>query len=224
MSFDAAMYDLIRAGCQESAAVVAPIVHDLVRPKWVIDVGGGEGWWASAFHGLGAYAVATDIEQPASVAPGVEFHQVDAPHLLDPEPDPGGARYDLAVCLEVAEHLPPEQAPALVAALCKLAPVVLWSAAIPGQGGHGHLNEQWPGYWADLFYAHGLVCTERLRDEFWDYDDVEPWYRQNLLLFARHEWFDLQRMEFTKHPRAVVHPVIYGWRLAELGRDPGGAA
>jgi hypothetical protein len=49
MSFDEATYELIREGCKRSAAAVVPIVYELVKPRSVIDVGGGEGWWARAF-------------------------------------------------------------------------------------------------------------------------------------------------------------------------------
>jgi len=41
------------------------------------------------------------------------------------------------------------------AALVKAAPVVLFSAAIPLQGGTEHVNEQWQSYWAKLFAEHG---------------------------------------------------------------------
>jgi hypothetical protein len=61
------------------------------------------------------------------------------PHdIATPLPEHLVGRFDLAVCLEVAEHLPPERAESFIRELCDLAPVVLFSAAIPGQGGTGH--------------------------------------------------------------------------------------
>jgi hypothetical protein len=59
--------------------------------------------------------------------------------------------FDLAICLEVAEHLPPEAAEGFIDSLTRLAPVVLFSAAITFQVGNQHLNGQWPDYWATLF-------------------------------------------------------------------------
>jgi hypothetical protein len=94
-------------------------------------------------------------------------------------------RFDLAISLEVAEHLPPECADAFVRTLVGLAPVVLFSAAVPGQGGTLHLNEQWPSYWAGKFEMQGYRCLDVLRDEFWGNDEVAWWYQQNMLLFVR---------------------------------------
>lgn len=59
-----------------------------------------------------------------------------------------GRKFDLCVSMEVAEHLPPSRADSFVADLVGLAPVVLFSAAVPEQGGTNHLNEQWPDYGA----------------------------------------------------------------------------
>ena len=53
-------------------------------------------------------------------------------------------RFDLALSLEVAEHLPPECGSEFVQTLTDLSSVILFSAAIPFQGGTDHLNEQWP--------------------------------------------------------------------------------
>jgi 2-polyprenyl-3-methyl-5-hydroxy-6-metoxy-1,4-benzoquinol methylase len=55
--------------------------------------------------------------------------------------------FDLVVSLEVAEHLPASAADQFVNTLVKHGKKILFSAAIPGQGGQDHLNEQWPDYW-----------------------------------------------------------------------------
>jgi len=78
---------------------------------------------------------------------------------------------------------------------------------VPGQGGHGHVNEQWPSYWVQRFDALGFSCSGALRWMFWNRDDVEYWYRQNLLFFTREpkrypELFDTVLAE----PWGVVHP------------------
>lgn len=214
MGFALPEYDVIREGCQRSAAAVVPDVYQLVQPRTVVDVGGGEGWWASEFAKLGAKAVNLDDLQSSRVLPtNVEHVHVNLEAITAETLSQGG--WDLAVCLEVAEHLTEDAGDRLIEKLAQIARVVLFSAAIPGQGGHGHINEQWPGYWVDRFYAHELVCWDGLRWDFWDNDLVEPWYRQNLLLFADRKW--MYRMEVPwDRPADVVHPAIYGWRLAEL--------
>jgi hypothetical protein len=92
--------------------------------------------------------------------------------------------FDLATSLEVAEHLPPESAEGFIAGITKLAPVVLFSAAIPHQGGTDHVNERWPQYWADLFKRHGFDAIDCIRSEIWDNEEVEWWYAQNTILYA----------------------------------------
>jgi hypothetical protein len=96
-----------------------------------------------------------------------------------------GRVFDLAISLEVAEHLPSESAPVFVESLTRAAPLVLFSAAIPFQGGVHHVNEQWPDKWAGLFRGHDYVPVDFLRKRIWRNDAVEFWYAQNTLLFAR---------------------------------------
>lgn len=216
MTFDDAMYERIRAGAQRSAEIVAPRIDAAFKqPQTVVDFGGGEGWWAAEFATNDRVPVLVDIESPAVTAPGIVRVKT-----LDVDADTGAPRatFDLALCLEVVEHLPDAQGRALVGLLCNLAPAVAFSAAIPGQGGHGHVNEQWPGYWAAQFAEHGYACSDALRWEFWNDAEVEPWYRQNLLVFAPANRLIKAGLRRTPAPAAVVHPAIYGWRLQELGR------
>jgi SAM-dependent methyltransferase len=205
-AFDPELHARFRAGAQASAAVVVPAAMDLIRPRTVIDVGCGEGWFARKFAEFGCSVDAVDAFVAEGHREGVSWRRVD---LSGPGLDLGHERYDLAVCLEVAEHLPLDCADTLVHLLGTLAPVILFSAAIPGQHGHGHVNEQWPEFWAERFGAHDLVASEHLRWELWDEEAVEPWYRQNLLVFAGREWFAAKDIEATDRPRHVVHPTLF---------------
>jgi hypothetical protein len=116
--------------------------------------------------------------------------------------------------LEAGEHLPPAQAPELVGALTEAAPLVLFSAAVPGQGGDGHINEQPPSYWANLFFQRGYVCFADLRRRLWRADSVEVWYRQNMFCYVRGD--DLDRWAGVLRDRIepgdpmldVVHPEL----------------
>jgi SAM-dependent methyltransferase len=175
-------HNLRQPGSARSARVVVPLVVDLLHPASVVDVGCGVGSWLAEFKRLGVPDV-LGIDGPAAAhltqLEHDEFltHDLSTPILLD-------RRFDLAVCLEVAEHLPGAAAPAFVAQLVALAPVILFSAAVPHQGGTGHLNEQWPEYWAEHFAGHERVPVDWLRPQLWANPDVDFWYAQNLLLFA----------------------------------------
>jgi hypothetical protein len=207
--FGPEVYANIRVGCQRSAGIVAPAVQEFVGARSVVDVGGGEGWWAAAFAELGARAVSIDagsLERPAA---GVEHVR----HDLRQGVPAGLGAFDLALCLEVAEHLEEQAGDRLVADLCRLAPVVLFSAAVPGQDARG-LNEQWPEYWAERFSSSAFHCSGALRWRFWGDERVEYWYRQNLL-FATREPSRFPELFKTPlaEPWGVVHPgTLDRWR------------
>jgi hypothetical protein len=143
-------------------------------------------------------------------------HDLTQPLLLD-------RRFDLAVCLEVAEHIPPESARILVESLTRLSPVVIFSAAIPRQGGEGHINEQWPSFWSDHFAACGYRPSTCLRHRLWKAGDaIEFWYRQNILCFLADGTAPIrERSPQTEgrpvaEPLDVVHPDLYLRRASDL--------
>lgn len=218
MSYGQGFYDTIRAGCQASAAVVVPLVLDAIppagpRPLHVVDVGCGEGWWAHAFATFGCHVLGIDGGYVTASALGGDVVAFVAHDLTTSLAPLGMTGSDLAVSLEVAEHLPESRASSFVDDLCALAPAVLFSAAIPGQGGTGHINEQWPDYWVKLFEAHDYTVSGALRLMIWNDDRVENWYRQNLLFAARSPQ-DYPTLFDTPlaPPWPLVHPVLYNAR------------
>lgn len=209
--YSSKFFETIQSGALRSARVVAPVVLQLVQPRSIIDVGCGDGTWLSVFRELGVNdVVGLDgdyVDRHQLQIPQGKFRPVDlsAPFGLP-------RAFDLAVSLEVAEHLPPQAAAGFVDSLAKLAPVVLFSAAIPLQGGTQHLNEQWPDYWAALFRTHDYVPVDCIRGKIWGNDQVEWFYAQNILLFARaervREGSKLRRAceESNLQQLALVHP------------------
>lgn len=175
--YTAGWRDAVRAGAQSSASVLAPLLVERFGPRSMVDVGAGEGWFANEFAALGLET--TKVDGPwVPDAVQIDFESLPYPVLTT---------FDMVLCLEVAEHVSPEHADDLVAWLVSLAPLVVFSAAIPGQGGIGHVNEQPPTYWADLFAQHDYRGSGALRWALWDDPDVEPWYAQNLLVFGAHD-------------------------------------
>jgi SAM-dependent methyltransferase len=170
-------------GSYRSAKRIIPLAVRLVSPTGVLDVGCGVGTFLRAF-----------IEEGVTDVQGVDGDYVPRDQLMIPTdrfrghdlglPLDFGRRYDLAMSLEVAEHLPDGRADLFVDNLCHHSDVVMFSAAIPGQGGTNHINEQWPSYWAAKFAARGYRVIDALRSAIWDDPTVEHWYRQNLLFFA----------------------------------------
>lgn len=213
--FTPEVYEQIRLGAQQSAAAIVPVLIEVCEPNDVVDVGCGEGWFAREFAQAGCAVTGYDewVTEPTLVG-GVEFRHID----LEADSSPiFAARHDLAVCLEVAEHIHAEAGDLLVEHLCASAPIIVFSAAIPGQGGHGHLNEQWPAYWVERFARQGFSGSGSLRWHFWNDGRVEPWYKQNLLLFAKTETLmkAVSRFapDYTIYP--VVHPAFYESRVSE---------
>jgi hypothetical protein len=185
--YDKAFFDGHYAGALESARVVTPLVRDFIHPRSVVDVGCGRGAWLRAFREIGVEFIqgldGDYVDRDTLLIPVESFVSTDLAELTK-MPD----NYDLAVCLEVLEHLSAQSGSNIVAALTEAAPTVLFSAAVPGQGGANHVNEQWPEYWRQLFEAHGYRMLDPIRPRVREDKRVAWWYRQNLVLFVSRTW------------------------------------
>jgi SAM-dependent methyltransferase len=181
--YDDAFFAAVTDRGLTAARVLVPLLLKIIQPRSVLDVGCGYGAWLKAFgeHGIerlrGLDGTQVDPKR-FLVDPGC-FQTVDLRHC--PET---GESFDLALCLEVAEHVPTKNSRQLVRFLTRSAPLVLFSAAIPGQGGVAHVNEQWPKFWQALFAEFGYRRLDPLRRHVWQDPRVPGWYQQNLLLYA----------------------------------------
>ena len=212
MLYDRRFYDAIRPGVQSSAAVVVPLLVERYEPQHVIDVGCGEGWWGYEFTKHGCTVTGVDGSHIVGHCE-VPMVAADLAKVGSLTPFAASGPFDMAVCLEVAEHLPPERAESFVDELCALAPVVVFSAAIPGQTGAGHVNCQWQTWWAAKFQDRCRLTSRDISRATWTDDAVEPWYRQNLFvavvdgITTGKSWFDYSPVI------DVVHPRIWEWKL-----------
>lgn len=178
----------------------------------VIDIGCGAGAWLDAA-----------LERGASRAVGVDgpwnskrFMSSDQGEFIAANLDDtdiagliGDSTFDLGLCLEVVEHLPASTGERLVALLADRCTFVALSAAIPGQGGTGHQNEQWPSYWARICQKVGLEPFDLVRPRVWSDPNVDLWYRQNLVLYARPDLMVDRYQPVDPRALDVVHPEWY---------------
>lgn len=207
-------YDEIEDTSRPSSQVIVPLVLQYIQPKSVVDIGCGTGVWLSAFKEHGVPEIL-----------GVDGDYVDRNRLLIPKekfvpfdlqkPYRTTRQFDLVVSLEVGEHINNKSADAFVDSLANLGPVILFSAAIPFQGGVNHINEQWQDYWAARFRARGYIAIDCIRKKVWQNEKVQWWYSQNTLVYVRESElgnYPLLKQEIEGTAQAqlsIVHPKLY---------------
>jgi SAM-dependent methyltransferase len=207
--YDQQFFAGIDAGARSSAEVIVPMLIDAVGPSSVVDVGCGTGTWLATFQAAGVtdlLGIDGDYVDKSTLHIPVENFQaadLNRPLHID-------RSFDLALSLEVAEHLVPSRAEGFVADLVRLAPVVCFSAAIPLQGGVDHVNERWQDEWAAIFASHGYRPVDLIRAKVWDNPEVRPWYAQNMLLYAAAG----VGLEGDHLPMRLVHPDRYVFKLS----------
>ena len=222
--YDGAFYATRDADSASSAATAVSLLHDILAPRSVVDVGCGVGTWLRQFSDHGVETIV-----------GLDGPWVEKKHLVIPrdaffeanfeEPLSLPQTFDLALSLEVAEHVSPENAQQFVHSLVELAPMVLFGAAIPHQGGVGHVNEQWPDFWARLFGEEDYVCIDWLRWQMWHLPEVLYWYPQNTLLYINSEHLKTSQLLqetfasfICETPPGVVHPDLFVRHAARIAR------
>ena len=206
-----------QASSKESAQQIVSLVMKLMSPRQpnrVVDFGCGIGTWLCVFKENNvAETIGVDgdwVPQENLLIQKDDFIKADLRRL--PSLD---THFDLVVSLEVAEHLPSENAETFIDVLVAHGPVILFSAAMPFQGGVDHVNERWPAYWAALFDDRGYVAVDCLRRKVWGSDKVKWWYAQNILMFVKRDCIaDYPALEKeSEHsgvsPLALVHPALY---------------
>jgi SAM-dependent methyltransferase len=204
----------------ESARGIVSLLMEWVHPRSVIDLGCALGDWLAAFRENGVDDIigvdGSYIDLKSLQIPQERFksHDLSRPYYDE-------RTFDLAICLEVAEHLPSSSALGLIRSLTALSPLVLFSAAVPGQGGINHVNEQWQDYWLALFRNEGYLPADIVRHRIWDNSSVRWWYAQNTILYVREDRLQQypclqeEMSRCTSIPVRLVHPRMYmGLRYA----------
>lgn len=213
-------------GSYKSARRYAERILSVYRPSSVVDAGCGRGAWLKAFRDCGAEKI-VGLDGPWNsssnmVDSSIDFRGVD---LNKPIALEDSKRFDLAMSVEVAEHLKASSARDFVASLTRLADAVLFASAFSGQGGTNHINEQPHTYWARLFAEQGYLPYDLFRPAFWGDSDIEFWYQQNVFLYVKrnspltstlaeagHQ--PLQNIAFMD----CIHPALYAAKLGQIKR------
>jgi hypothetical protein len=190
----------------QGPVALLPVVFDQIKLDSLIDVGCGIGTWTKAAMDLGVKDIlgldGVNVPTEQLLIPQESFLIQDLTQDWDL-----GRRFDMALCLEVGEHLEQQFAARLVRSLARHSDNVVFSAACPGQAGQYHVNCQWPAFWQKLFNAEGFFCEDSLRWKIWDDCRIEPWYRQNVFVAKRAP----ARAGREERLRPVVHPeFLYG--------------
>lgn len=186
------------------AQISAQVIAGSIEPNSVIDIGSGQGVWlrtiSAVFPSL-TKAVAMDLQSHQSTffddlqsaSTNFEFVQVD----FEESRRLPGENFDLAICLEVLEHLTPQTAIEVAEDIGRKCSFVIFSAAILGQGGTGHINERKFEYWMGLMRKQGFVALDVFRPALRASEDVPSYYKQNMMLFWHPDNSRRDQVEFN---------------------------
>jgi len=210
-SYGPDFYEMQAEDSYRSAQVVLGHLFSNYRPRSLVDFGAGAGSWLRAARELGVERL-LGIEGPWArdivAASGLDYRFQNLEERVTLE-----GRFDLALTVEVAEHLVPERSASFVADLCAASDLVVFGAALPHQGGNGHINERLQSFWIALFEERGYACIDFFRPALWLQPNIDPWYVQNTFLFARKgdaraSLFSATPLYDVYHPRLVNPDIV----------------
>lgn len=182
-------YDMIFEGPVDRSArrIADSIINDFM-PTSVIDVGCGTGILLEELRHRGCEVFGLEYAEAA-----LRYCRTRRLHVtkfnLENNVFDDVHTFDVAISMEVAEHLPDKAANHYVDLLTRLSRVVVFTAASPGQGGANHVNEQPPSYWIAKFqqsnFKYDEELSQRWRESWKAAGDVQSWYHKNLLIFRQ---------------------------------------
>lgn len=207
-----------------SGKKIIPLIVDLFHPKSVVDIGCGIGNWLNVWANefkivdfLGVDGPYVDPKMLMIPEENVLFFDLKKPLVLK-------RRFDLAMSLEVAEHIDPSCSEIFVSNLTNLSDIIVFSAAIPNQEGTNHINEQNPEYWAKIFKKQGYEVFDYFRKTIWNDKEINYWYRQNILLFIKKEkvsqFPELETCATLTDPEFLlrIHPELVVGKMTRLNQ------
>jgi SAM-dependent methyltransferase len=182
-----------------AASTILEILFKKIKINSALDLGCGNGVWLSELEKRGV-SKTIGVDGPwvprdlyLSNNEFIEHNFIDDKFEIQ-------EKFDVVISLEMFEHIPQKRANELIETISSITDCVLFSAAIPNQGGNGHINEQWLSHWVELFRAQGFYLDDTLRPVIWNDFKIPYWYRQNIVLFDRNQ------REEQHFPIDIIHP------------------
>lgn len=212
-NYDGNFYLTEKEHSESASDILIPYVIEHLNCKSVIDFGCGVGKCLNMakkcsgiekIMGLDGGWVREQLEIDQN-----EFFECDLTKVIDLQ-----EKFDLAISLEVAEHLPEKSAKIFINNLVRHADIILFSAAIPYQGGTYHVNEQYPSYWRKIFLELDFLMCDCIRNRFWNDKRIFDYYRQNIFIYCKrnlqHEIMDIFKCE--EKITDIIHPDFWKTR------------
>lgn len=158
---------------------LAKFIKQVIRPKMVLDIGCGPGHFVESMLDVGINAVGIDIDERV----------VGKPYLFQQDILSTKFVTDVAICLEVLEHIHEDHAEEVIDKISTMfTDTLIFTAAQPGQGGVGHINCQPKEYWDKLFNQNGLYRNTLMEDTLLLYckqGRYMGWFYNNLLVYTK---------------------------------------
>jgi SAM-dependent methyltransferase len=198
---------------------IVPVLVKLFAPSSVLDVGCGIGTFLAHFKHAGVPKV-SGIDGPW-VNKNLLLQHISAEEFKEHDlskPFHEDTPYDLVLSLEVAEHIDPAYADVFVRNLVQAGKVIVFSAAVPNQGGQNHLNEQWTDYWKEKFLKHDYIVHDILKPYFWNNPDIFFWYKQNMVVVTHKDYVFNSNVSYNTLTD-VVHKEMFLFRTNQLNQE-----
>jgi hypothetical protein len=219
--YDPNFFEMISSTSARNAELILPYIREKLQFKSAVDVGCGIGAWLKTINEIDPECKIFGYDGKWALDSGllIDSNFFKAVDLSSPVES--SLKYDIAISIEVAEHLPSSSAQSFVKSLTALSDVVLFSAAIPRQGGANHVNEQWPDYWKSLFYQEGFKLYDVIRPHFWNNDGIDPCVRQNCFLYSKDSRMSavFGVSDGFVFPSKCIHPGLFDFTIEKCFWD-----
>lgn len=216
--YNESYYKRHEIGSYESAFQILKYIKTFINFDSVIDFGCGMGTWCKALNNL-------NIKDFL----GIDKHQYDSAYMLIPsekymqydlrKPLLLSHKVDMAISVEVAEHIEFEYSNIFIENLCLCSDIILFSAAITHQGGTGHINEQSCTYWESIFNNYGYKAIDCIRPYIWNDERIEIWYKNNCVLYIEEHFYKKISavVPTNTYSLDIIHPLMLHRILKKKG-------